>query len=303
MNFPIFCLIGGKDENMRVVESLAEIRKAARELTAGGLSSGLVPTMGALHDGHASLMRRSAAENDVTVVSIFVNPAQFMQGEDYESYPRTWEADLEAAEAAGADLVFHPSPGDMYPPRAQTSVMVHGLTRNLCGMSRGQGHFRGVTTIVAKLFNLVQPARAYFGQKDAQQALVIQRMVIDLNFPVEIVVCPIIREDDGLAMSSRNRNIPPECRSRALALREALVMGREMIRGGETDPNALADAMGRHILRDGDIELDYLEIVSPESLESVERVDDLALVAGAVRIGGVRLIDNILVGPSGPWSD
>jgi pantoate--beta-alanine ligase len=288
---------------MKIIESVAEIRKAARGLAAEGLSSGFVPTMGALHEGHVSLMRRSVAENDVTVASIFVNPAQFMPGEDYDSYPRTWEADLAAAEKAGVDIVFHPSAEDMYPPRAQTSVMVHGLTRGLCGMSRGQGHFRGVTTSVAKLFNLVQPTRAYFGQKDAQQALVIQRMVIDLNFPVEIVVCPIVREEDGLAMSSRNRGIPPDCRRRALALREALALGREMIRGGETDPNILGNAMGSHILRDDDIELDYLEIVSPESLENVEKVEDLVLMAGAIKIGGVRLIDNILVGPSGPWSD
>ncbi|MDR1519681.1 MAG: pantoate--beta-alanine ligase [Planctomycetota bacterium] len=288
---------------MRIIENLEEMRETAGELAIGGQSSGLVPTMGALHDGHASLLRRSAAENDVNIISIFVNPAQFMPGEDYESYPRTWDADLEAAEAAGVDIVFHPSAEDMYPPRAQTSVVVHALTRGLCGMSRGQGHFRGVTTVVAKLFNLVRPTRAYFGQKDAQQAVVIQRMVIDLNFPVEIIVCPIVREADGLALSSRNRNLPPEHRQRALALREALTLGRKLVRGGETDVSALTYAMGQHILRDNDIELDYLEIVSPETLEAVDKLDDLALIAGAVKIGGVRLIDNILVGPTGPWED
>ena len=288
---------------MRIIENLAEMRETARGITVSGRSSGLVPTMGALHDGHLSLMRRSSGENDVSIVSVFVNPAQFMPGEDFDSYPRTWDADVEAAERTGVDILFHPSVGDMYPPHCQTSVMVHSLTRGLCGMSRGQGHFRGVTTVVAKLFNLVRPTRAYFGQKDAQQAVVIQRMVIDLNFPIEIVVCPIVRETDGLAMSSRNRNIPPEYRQRALVLRQALQLGRELIQGGETNPAALSNAMGEHILQDDEIELDYLEIVSPETLEAVEKLDYLALIAGAIKIGGVRLIDNILVGPSGPWED
>lgn len=167
----------------------------------------------------------------------------------------------------------------------------------------GQGHFRGVTTVVAKLFNLVRPTRAYFGQKDAQQALVVQRMVIDLNFNVEIIVCPIVREEDGLALSSRNRNIPPEYRDRALALREALIRGRNLIHDGQYDAFQLTNAMQEMVLQDPEIELDYLDIVSPETLEEVERVDDLVLIAGAMKIGGVRLIDNILVGPDGPWSD
>ena len=288
---------------MRVIEDLAEMRAEATEMAARRVESGLVPTMGALHEGHISLMERSVSENDVTVVSVFVNPTQFMPGEDFETYPRTWEEDLDAAEKAGVDIVFHPSAGQMYPERAQTSVQVHQLTRGLCGMSRGQGHFRGVTTVVAKLFNLVRPTRAYFGQKDAQQAVVIQRMVIDLNFPVEIVVCPIVREEDGLALSSRNRNIPAEYRERALALRDGLLLGRNLIRGGEQDAFKLSNAMQELILRDPDIEVDYLDIVSPETLEEVETVDDLVLVAGAIRIGGVRLIDNMLVGPDGPWSD
>ena len=288
---------------MRIIEDLDEMRAEAADMAARRVESGLVPTMGALHRGHISLMERSVAENDVTAISIFVNPTQFMPGEDFETYPRTWEEDLDAAEKAGVDIVFHPAAEKMYPPRAQTSVQVHALTRGLCGMSRGQGHFRGVTTVVAKLFNLVHPTRAYFGQKDAQQAVVIQRMVIDLNFPIELVVCPIIREEDGLALSSRNRNIPPEYRERALALREALLLGRSLIRGGQLDAFALSNAMQESILRDGEIEVDYLDIVSPESLEEVEKVDDLVLIAGAIKIGGVRLIDNILVGPDGPWSD
>lgn len=288
---------------MRIIENIAEMRAEAAEMLARRAECGLVPTMGALHQGHLSLMERSVAENDVTAISIFVNPMQFMPGEDYESYPRTWEEDLDVAEQAGVDIVFHPSPEEMYPVRAQTSVQVHELTKGLCGMSRGQGHFRGVTTVVAKLFNMVRPTRAYFGQKDAQQAVVIQRMVIDLNFPVEIIVCPIVREEDGLAMSSRNRKIPPAYRKRALALRRALLLGRDMIRDREYNAMTLANAMAEQILQDNEIELDYLEIVSPESLEPVEQVDDLVLMAGAMKIGGVRLIDNMLVGPDGPWSD
>ncbi len=288
---------------MRIIEDVKEMQAEATEMLARRADCGLVPTMGALHQGHLSLMERSVAENDITVASVFVNPTQFMPGEDFESYPRTWEADLEAAEKAGVDIVFHPPAEQVYLPRAQTSVQVHGLTRGLCGMTRGQGHFRGVTTVVAKLFNMVRPTRAYFGQKDAQQALVIQRMVIDLNFPVEIIVCPIVREEDGLAMSSRNRNLTPEFRERALVLREALLMGREMVRNKEVDALQLTNAMAQHILKDEEIELDYLDIVSPETLEEVETVDDLVLIAGAMKIGGVRLIDNILVGPDGPWSD
>ncbi|MCC8180853.1 MAG: pantoate--beta-alanine ligase [Planctomycetes bacterium] len=288
---------------MRIIEDPKEMQAEAADMAARRIDSGLVPTMGALHQGHMSLVERSVGENDVTVMSVFVNPTQFMPGEDYDSYPRTWVEDLEAAEQAGVDIVFHPNADNMYLPRAQTSVQVHGLTRGLCGMTRGQGHFRGVTTVVAKLFNLVHPTRAYFGQKDAQQALVIQRMVIDLNFPVEIVVCPIIREEDGLAMSSRNKNLPPEYRERALALRNALLMGRDMIQNRQYDAYAVAHAMAEQILQDDEIELDYLDIVSPDSLEEVEKIDDLVLMAGAIKIGGVRLIDNMLVGPDGPWND
>lgn len=288
---------------MQVIEDLKEMHAEAADMAARRTTCGLVPTMGALHEGHLSLVERSKQENEVTVMSIFVNPTQFMPDEDYETYPRTWEQDLETAEKAGVDIVFHPSEEQMYPPRAQTSVQVHQLTQNLCGMSRGQGHFRGVTTVVAKLFNLVRPTRAYFGQKDAQQALVVQRMVIDLNFPVEIVVCPIIREDDGLALSSRNINIPHEYRDRALALREALKLGRQMIRKGEHDAFKLTNAMQEHVLKDPDIELDYLDIVAPETLQEVDTVDDVVLIAGAMKIGGVRLIDNIIIGPDGPWSD
>lgn len=288
---------------MRIIEDLHEMQAEAADMASRRVTCGFVPTMGALHEGHLSLIDRSIQENETTVVSIFVNPTQFVPGEDFERYPRVWEEDADLAEKAGVDILFHPDADDMYPARCQTSVQVHQLTRGLCGMSRGQGHFRGVATVIAKLFNLVRPTRAYFGQKDAQQALVVQRMVLDLNFPVEIAVCPIVREEDGLALSSRNRNIPPEYRDRALALREALVLGRQLIRKGEHDAFKLATAMQEHVLEDHDIELDYLDIVSPETLEDVDEVDDLVLIAGAIKIGGVRLIDNILVGPDGPWSD
>ncbi|MCL2001350.1 MAG: pantoate--beta-alanine ligase [Planctomycetes bacterium] len=288
---------------MRIIEDIGEMKAEAAEFLVRRMETGLVPTMGALHRGHLSLVDRSTAENDLTIMSIFVNPTQFMQGEDFDSYPRTWKEDLEAAAAAGVDIIFHPSAEQMYSPRAQTSVQVHGLTRGLCGMSRGQGHFRGVATVVAKLFNLVRPTRAYFGQKDAQQALVIQRMVIDLNFPLEIVVCPTVREEDGLAMSSRNRNLSQEYREPALALRRALIMGRNLIRESEYDAATLTNAMSQQILEYSEIDLDYLDIVSPESLENVKKVDDLVLIAGAIKVGGVRLIDNLLVGPDGPWDD
>lgn len=285
---------------MFVTKTIEDVR--AHRWAEPGLSWGLVPTMGTLHEGHLSLVRRARAENDRVGASIFVNPIQFDRRADLEAYPRQLERDCALLEAEGVDLVWAPDEATVYPPGFQTYVTVEEVTKVLEGAAR-PGHFRGVTTVVAKLFNVVQPTRAYFGQKDAQQALTIQRMVIDLNFPVEVVVCPIVREGDGLAMSSRNRNIPREYRARALALREALLMGRDMIHRKEYDAMTITNAMAQHILRDREIELDYLDIVSPESLENVEKVDDLVLMAGAIKIGGVRLIDNILVGPNGPWSD
>ncbi len=288
---------------MRIIETLEEMRADAADRHARQCACGLVPAKGALHEGHAALLRRAREENDVVVLSLFVNPARDAEDGDPEAPPRTGEEDAELAEREGADILFRPAAEAMYPPRAQTSVQVHGLTRSLCGMSRGQGHFRGLATTAAKLFNCVQPERAYFSQKSAQQALVVQRMAIDLNFPVEVVVCPTVREEDGLAAGSRNRDIPPAYRRRALALREALLKGRELLREGQTDAFSLANAMREHILKDDAIELDYLDIVAPETLEEVDAVDDLVLIAGAMKIGGVRLIDNILVSPDGPWSD
>jgi pantoate--beta-alanine ligase len=259
--------------------------------------------MGALHEGHASLLRRARSGNDVVALSVFVNPAQFVSDGEFDAYPRSPDEDADLAEREGVDILFRPAAEAMFPPRAQTSVGVHGLTRGLCGMALGQGHFRGVTTAAAKLFHLVQPERVYFGQKTAQQALAVQRMVIDLNFPVEIILCPVVRDADGLALSSRNRFLSDAQREHALVLREALTLGRSLLREGQTDVFFLANAMREHVLKDTAVELDYLDIVSPETLEEAEALDDLVLMAGAVTVGGVRLIDNILVGPDGPWED
>lgn len=288
---------------VKVITSKEEMHQESRAHRKRGASIGFVPTMGALHEGHCSLLRRARKENDIVVLSIFVNPIQFNDEEDYKTYPRTLEADLERAESVGVDFVFAPTIETMYSPRRDTVVLVDKLAQPLCGMSRGRGHFIGVCTVVTKLFHIVEPDVAYFGQKDAQQALIIQRMVIDLDFPIRIVVCPIVREEDGLAMSSRNVRIPRGKRSAALSLRKALVLGRELLRAGERNASKLAMQMAESILHHPGVELDYLEIVSPETLEDVETIDDVVLIAGAIRVGGVRLIDNLLVGPDGPWED
>lgn len=288
---------------MRTIESLEEMRAEAEDALARKCSHGLVSTMGALHWGHAALIRRAREENDLVTVSVFVNPAQFGADGEFEAYPRCPEEDADLAESEGADILFRPGREAMYPPRAQTSVQVHGLTRGLCGMTLGQGHFRGVTTAAAKLFNIVRPTRAYYSQKNAQAALAIQRMAIDLNFPTEIILSPVVREEDGLAHSARNRFLPDARREHALVLREALLAGRALLREGQQDAFSLSSAMQEHILRDDSVELDYLEIVSPETLEEVNTVDNLVLIAGAITVGGVRLTDNILVSPDGPWDD
>lgn len=283
---------------MQVIDDILQMQRVALDAIRQDLRVGFVPTMGALHEGHLSLIRRSVAENDRTVVSIFVNPTQFNEDGDFETYPRTVEDDLDAAREAGVDIVFTPDAESMYLPGRDTVVQVNEMASGLCGMSRGRGHFIGVCTVVAKLFNLVQPTRAYFGQKDAQQALILQRMVMDLNIPVTLVVCPTVREADGLAMSSRNVRLKPGDRARALALYHGLLEGAERIRGGERDVQPLLQAMAERILQE-DVELDYLHVVSPERLQDVERVEDLVLIAGAVRVDDVRLIDNILVGSDG----
>lgn len=276
---------------MRVVFTVQEVRTIRRG-TPG--TWGFVPTMGYLHEGHLSLIRRARAENDHVAVSIFVNPTQFGPHEDYNRYPRDLERDLRLLEPLQVDLVFVPSVEEMYPPGFQTWVIVEELSRPLEGASR-PGHFRGVATVVAKLFNIVQPDRTYLGQKDAQQAVVIRRMVRDLNFPVEIVVCPTVREPDGLALSSRNTYLNPQERQAATVLFRALQAAKARYEAGERDGERLREAM-REVLRGEPLaRVDYVSVADPETLEELSRVEGPALLSLAVYIGNTRLIDNLLL--------
>ena len=283
---------------MEIVYTIEHVRQAVRQGRTEGKTTGLVPTMGALHAGHGLLIEAAVKECDFVVVSIFVNPTQFGPGEDLDKYPRTLEADADFCEKRGADLIFAPSADEMYPEEHLTWVEVEKLTGGHCGTNR-PGHFKGVTTVCAKLFNIVQADIAYFGQKDAQQALVIQRMVSDLNMPLEIRICPIVREQDGLAMSSRNRYLSPEERKRALCLHKALMACRERITAGQRDGNKLIDVMKAIIAQDQG-QIDYLSIVDAETLKPLKTITDRALVALAVHIGPTRLIDNILIDLNNP---
>ncbi|MFH0911383.1 MAG: pantoate--beta-alanine ligase [Planctomycetota bacterium] len=289
---------------MRVIQTIEEMRAFSRGRLRLERSLGFVPTMGALHAGHVSLFERSVEENDLTVASVFVNPTQFGPGEDFEKYPRDPEGDVQKAEEAGVDAVFLPEAVTLYGDRCLVSVLVHELPDHLCGISRGASHFRGVATVVAKLFNIVQPDRAYFGQKDAQQAVIIGRVVKDLNFPVRIVVCPTVREENGLAMSSRNRFLSDEERGKAVCLYRALVAGRRLLQGGERAAMVILAAMTEAIESVPGVEIDYLEIVDTEELKEVAWIDDTVLMAVAIRLGNVRLIDNFVVHPkNGPWEE
>jgi pantoate--beta-alanine ligase len=290
---------------MDILRTVEEMRAWSRLHHKYDHEVGFVPTMGALHRGHLALVDRAVAENDVAVASIFVNPTQFMPGEDFETYPRDEEADLAKLEAAGVEAVFLPATETMYGAGGSlTSVFVAELSDPLCGMSRGRGHFRGVCTVVTKLFNIVEPDRAYFGQKDAQQAIIIGRLVADLNLPVEVVVCPTVREEDGLALSSRNARLAAAERREALALYRALARGRALIRGGERAAMVLLEAMYEELEAHEAVEVDYLQIVDPDALQDVEWIDDVVLLAGAVRVGETRLIDNLIVHPEdGPWEE
>ncbi len=278
---------------MLVTDSIAEVRRARWADPA--LSWGLVPTMGYLHEGHLSLVRRARAENDRVAVSIYVNPTQFAPTEDLATYPRDLQRDLSLLEAEGADLVFTPSDAGMYPPGYQTYVTVEEVTRPLEGASRPT-HFRGVTTIVAKLFNIFQPARAYFGQKDAQQTVVIRRMVEDLNFNLQVVICPIVREADGLAMSSRNAYLSPAERAAATVLYRALSAAKAAFEAGERDGDALRRLMEETVAAEPLARLDYASVADPNTLAELARVEDAALFSMAVFIGKTRLIDNMPVG-------
>lgn len=280
------------DRPMMIVSSLDELR-AARLLLDGRL--GLVPTMGYLHEGHLSLARRAREECDRVAASIFVNPTQFGPTEDLSKYPRDLDRDLSLLDAAGVDLVWTPDNETIYPPDFSTWVEVEGLTKPLEGAAR-PGHFRGVTTVVAKLFNAVQPQAAYFGQKDAQQAAVVRKMTRDLNFPVEIVVCPTVREADGLAMSSRNSYLSPEERKSAVVLFRALTAAREAFERGERDAESLRKVMSATLTSEPRARTQYVSCADYDTLEELATVTGKALLSMAVFIGKTRLIDNFVVG-------
>ena len=281
---------------MRTVRTVADLRAALRDARRAERTIGLVPTMGALHAGHLSLVRAARAENDVVVVSLFVNPTQFNEAADLDAYPRDEARDTEAAAAAGTDLLFAPSADEVYPPGFATTVRIAGLTEHLEGEHRGIAHFEGVATVVCKLLNMAQPDVAYFGQKDAQQAAVIRRLVRDLDIPVRIAVQPTVREPDGLALSSRNVHLKGADRERALALRRALDAAAETVAAGERDPHAVERA-GRAAMARLGVEAEYVALVCPDDLRPVERVDGDVLVAVAARVGPTRLIDNTILHP------
>jgi pantoate--beta-alanine ligase len=279
---------------MKIIASAKEMTSLSKEVRRSGRTLGFVPTMGALHQGHLSLVRAAREQTDIVATSIFVNPTQFGPTEDFSKYPRTFEKDSAMLAAEKTDYIFSPSVEEMYPKDATTWVDVEELSGKLDGRSR-PGHFRGVTTVVSKLFNIVQPDMAFFGQKDAAQVAVIRKMVRDLNLDVEIVVCPIVRENDGLAMSSRNAYLNPEQRKQALVLSRALQQVEKRVAQGETSAQRLI-AVGKQIMAEQpSVRLDYFEIVNPDTLDAVADVGQGALVAVAAYVGTTRLIDNLLL--------
>jgi pantoate--beta-alanine ligase len=279
---------------MLVLKTIAETRIACTRIRGAGKTLGLVPTMGALHEGHLSLVRAAQANGHAVAVSIFVNPTQFGPKEDFTAYPRTFDEDCKTLETAGVEVVFAPSAEEMYPPGSSTFVEVEGLSDRLDGASR-PGHFRGVATVVAKLLNIFAPERAYFGQKDAAQVAVLRKMVRDQHFPVHLVVCPTVREPDGLAMSSRNRNLSAEERRQALVLSRALLSVQQLVEGGERDSKKLIAGALRVLGGEPGVQVDYFRIVDPDTLEDVAGAHQGALVAVAARVGVTRLIDNSLL--------
>lgn len=279
---------------MEVAETIKSVRRLVKAARSKGNKIGLVPTMGALHIGHICLIEKAVKGSDFVVVSIFVNPTQFGPAEDFEKYPRSFENDLEICRKAGVDVVFAPSPQEMYKKENLTWVNVEKLTEPLCGRSRPR-HFRGVTTVCAKLFNIVEPDVAYFGQKDAQQAIVIKRMVADLNMPLEIVVCPTVREPDGLAVSSRNKYLSEQQRKDATCIYKSLKKCESLVEAGTTDSKTIIGEMKQILNQVSSIEIEYISIVDAESLQELERIAGKALAAVAVKIGSARLIDNIIV--------
>src|SRR5581483_3593251 len=283
---------------MRILSSPEEMHAACRELRRQGLRLGLVPTMGALHEGHLSLVRMARAQAQAVAVSLFVNPLQFGPAEDYGKYPRNFERDRELLSAERVDLLFAPTPEQMYAPGAATYVTVEGMSDKLCGRSR-PGHFRGVTTVVAKLFHVVEPDLAFFGQKDAAQVAILKRMVRDLNFAVQIVVGPTVREPDGLALSSRNAYLDAQQRKSATVLYRALMRIQTLADKGERSAEALLRAGKDVIAEEPAVRLDYLEIVNPDTLDAVSDISAGALVAVAVYVGSARLIDNLVLQGAG----
>ena len=276
-----------------VIKTVREVREHVRAWRNEGLNVGLVPTMGFLHEGHRSLIERAVAENDRVVVSVFINPIQFAPNEDLESYPRDIEADRALCTDAGAAMIFNPEPAEMYPQGFCTAVDMNGLKFELCGKSRPI-HFSGVCTVVTKLFNIVGPDRAYFGQKDAQQLAIIRRMVRDLNMPLEVVGCPIVREEDGLAKSSRNTYLNEQERAAALILSKTIFLGQKLVDEGERDAKKLIAAMEANIATETLARIDYVDVVDAENIERIDRLEGEVLVAMAVYIGKTRLIDNFI---------
>jgi len=279
---------------MKVIESIAEMAEISRQVHLRNQRLGFVPTMGYLHEGHLSLMRVARQDSDILAVSIFVNPTQFAPGEDFEKYPRNFEGDQVLCRQEGVDILFYPAAQEMYKPDHKTYVITDQLAARLCGIRRPT-HFQGVTTIVAKLFNIIQPDLAVFGQKDAQQILIIRRMVEDLNFPVKIMVAPIIREADGLAMSSRNKYLTPDLRTKALVLNRALREAERLIQGGEKKTRIIEESMLGMIRMVPEVRLDYLAIVDSNNLEPVAEIKSNTLIDLAAYLGTTRLIDNVLI--------
>lgn len=279
---------------MRVITSIIEMQQEADRLRESGKKIGFVPTMGYLHEGHLNLVREAKKNSDVIVMSIFVNPTQFAPNEDFEDYPRNFDRDRLLAEKEGCDIIFYPDAKEMYPDKYLTYVEVEKITRILCGASRPT-HFRGVTTIVSKLFNIVKPHIAVFGQKDYQQAVVIKKMTSDLNFDIKIIIAPIVREQDGLAMSSRNTYLSPAEREQALVLYQSLKMAEAEILSGENNAEVIKQKIRQMINKKPDAVIDYVEIVDSETLESQTSIKSDVVIALAVKVGKTRLIDNIIV--------
>jgi pantoate--beta-alanine ligase len=281
---------------MKTIRSIAELRRALAQARAPGRSVGLVPTMGALHEGHLSLIAAARNECDLVVMSLFVNPSQFAAGENLAGYPRNEASDSAVAQEAGVDVLFAPAVEEMYPDGFATSVVVHRVSEPLEGAARGPSHFEGVATVVAKLLNIVGPDVAYFGQKDAQQVLVVKRLVADLNIPARIAVCPTVREADGLARSSRNVYLTGGERERAVGLSRALAVAASRVAAGERDGSAAA-AAARSELEHFGVEPEYLAVVDPETLDPVNSIEGPVLVAVAAKLGRARLIDNVIASP------